>query len=218
MKKNILDQFTLFLFRRIKNTKLMAKNLREPKDFLIGYIARKVMQFDNQEVIEGSVERLDVQKGEIVLEVGSGNGQALIEIIRRSPRKIYAIEISKKFRDVLHSKFSDQNISILGNDAKDLSDVVETNSIDKLLLINVIYFLNPLDDYLKEFKRVIKKSGSILIVSKFHLAKTFDQSVFQNTDEASLIPKLQEYFEVSCESIESEKETSQYQLIFLKTK
>ncbi len=194
----------------------MAKNLKEPKDFLIGYIARKVMQFDNQEVIEGSVEKLDVQKGDVVLEVGSGNGQALVEIIKRSPRKIYAIEISKKFRDVLHSKFSDQNISVLGNDAKDLSDVVENNSIDKLILINVIYFLNPLDDYLKEFKRVIKKNGKILVVSKFHLAKTFDQSIFQNTDVTLLIPKLQEYFAVFFESIESEKKTSQYQVITLK--
>ena len=218
MKKNVLDQLTLFLFRKIKNTKLMAKNLKEPKDFLIGYIARKVMQFDNQEVIEGSVEKLDVQKGEVVLEVGSGNGQALVEIIRRSPRKIYAIEISKKLREVLHSKFSNQNISILGNDAKNLSYEVKTNSIDKLLLINVIYFLNPLDDYLKEFRRVIKKSGSILIASKFHLAKTFDQNVFQNTDAALLIPKLQEYFEVFFETVESEKETSQYQIITLKNK
>ncbi len=106
--KKIFYQFTLFLFRRIKNTKLMAKNLREPKDFLIGYIARKVMQFDNQEVIEGSVEKLDIQKGEVVLEVGSGNGQALVEIIKKSPGKIYDIEISKKFRDILNSKFSDQ--------------------------------------------------------------------------------------------------------------
>ena len=86
MKKNALDQFTLFLFKRMKSTKLMAKNLRAPKDFVIGYIARKVMQFDNQEVIEASVEKLDIQKGEVILEVGSGNGQALIEIIRKSPR------------------------------------------------------------------------------------------------------------------------------------
>ena len=135
MKKNALDQFTLFLFKRIKNTKLMAKNLRAPKDFVIGYIARKVMQLDNQEVIQGSVEKIDIHQGEVVLEIGSGNGQALVEIIRRSPEKIYAIEISKKFRDMLHSKFSDQDISILGNDAKDLSDAVESNSIDKLILI-----------------------------------------------------------------------------------
>ena len=75
-----------------------------------------------------------------------------------------------------------------------------------------------LDEYLKEFKRVIKKSGSILIVSKFHLAKSFDQSVFQNTDAALLIPKFQEYFEVFFESVESEKKTSQYQVITLKNK
>ncbi len=196
----------------------MAKNLREPKDFLIGYIARKIMQFDNQEVIEGGVQKLDVRKGEVVLEVGSGNGQALVEIKKRSPKRIYSIEISEKLRGLLKSRFSDENIFILSNDAKDLQGVIESNTIDKLLLINVIYFLNPLDEYLREFNRVIKKNGIILIVSKFHLAKNFDKSVFQNTDEASLIPKLQEYFEVSCESIESEKETSQYQLIFLKTK
>ena len=142
----------------------------------------------------------------------------MVEIIRKSPGKIYSIEISKKFRDLLNSKISDQNISILANDAKNLSDVVETNSVDKLLLINVIYFLNPLDEYLKEFKRVIKKSGGILIVSKFHLAKGFDQSVFQNADAALLIHKLQKYFEVFFESVGSEKETSQYQVITLKNK
>ncbi len=40
------------------------------------------MQFDNQDVIEGSVEKLAVQKDEVVLEVGSGNEQVLIEIIK----------------------------------------------------------------------------------------------------------------------------------------
>ena len=60
-----------------------------------------------------------------------------------------------------------KNIVILGNDAKDLSNEVHDGSIDKLLAINVIYFLKPIQDYILEFKRTLKKGGIGYLGCKF---------------------------------------------------
>ena len=41
------------------------------------------MLFGNQKVIEDSVARLGISKDDVVLEIGSGNGQALLEIEKK---------------------------------------------------------------------------------------------------------------------------------------
>jgi len=216
MKETFFDKFILFLFRRIKNTKMMAVNMREPKHFILGYIARKVMFFGNQRVIEDSVEKLCLEKDNVILEVGSGNGEAILEIQKKFPKTIYAIEISEKCRNILKSKFDDENLIILENDAKDLKNIIQSNSIDRLLLINVIYFLDPIERYLQEFKRIIKDDGIILISGKFDATKDFDETVFKNIQLGSLLESLDDYFQVSCEYVDLGEERSQYHAITLK--
>ena len=106
----------------------------------IGYIAKRIMLFGNQKVIEDSVARLGISNDDVVIEIGSGNGQALLEIEKKKPSKIYAVEISEDFRKVLYSRFNSAKITIIENDAANLAGIVPDKSIDKALLINVIYF------------------------------------------------------------------------------
>ena len=56
----------------------MAQNMRCPKHFILGYIAKRIMLFGNQKVIEDSVARLGISDDDVVIEIGSGNGQALL--------------------------------------------------------------------------------------------------------------------------------------------
>ena len=134
MKKSLFDHSLSFVFRHIKDTEIMAQNMRSPKHFIFGYIAKRIMLFGNQKVIEDSVARLCVSNDDVVIEIGSGNGQALLEIEKKKPSKIYAVEISEDFRKDLFSRFNSAKITIIGNDAANLASIVPDKSIDKAIL------------------------------------------------------------------------------------
>ena len=210
MKKSLFDHSLSFVFRHIKDTEIMAQNMRSPKHFIFGYIAKRIMLFGNQKVIEDSVARLGISNDDVVIEIGSGNGQALLEIEKKKPSKIYAVEISEDFRKDLCSRFNSAKITITGNDAANLASIVPDKSIDKAILINVIYFLDPLDTYLEELKRILKTSGVIVIAGKFGLAQGFEPKIFKNTDRQKIMPALEEHFAVTSTYVDLGDESSRY--------
>ena len=193
----------------------MAENLRSPNTFFFGFIAKRLMLVGNQKVIEDSVKRLNIKSEDKILEVGSGNGQALIEILKNNPKKIKVIEISPIFRNHLKNKFG-KKIEVYENDAKNLKGIINNSSIDKILLINVIYFLNPLELYLKELKRILNKDGTIFIAGKFEAVKTFDDNVFHNKKITELLKVLKKCFKVSYEFVDLGDLNSRYYAIYLK--
>ena len=213
--ENLLNKLAINLHKYFKNTRVMAENLRSPNSFFFGFIAKRLMLVGNQKVIEDSVERLNVKSEDIILEIGSGNGQALIEILKKNPKKIKVIEISPIFRNHLKNKFG-KKIEVYENDAKNLRGIINNSSIDKILLINVIYFLNPLELYLKELKRILNKDGTIFIAGKFEAVKKFDDNVFQNKKITDLLKKLKKFFKVSYEFIDLGDLNSRYYAIYLK--
>ena len=78
------------------------------------------------------------------------NGQGIEKLLDLTSKKIFSIEVSDSFRNKLIHRFKNQNVTILSNDAKNLSDVVKNNTFDKLLAVNVIYFLDPIKKYAEE--------------------------------------------------------------------
>ena len=213
--ENSLNKLAINLHKYFKNTRVMAENLRSPNSFFFGFISKRLMLVGNQKVIEDSVERLNVKSEDIILEIGSGNGQALIEILKKSPLQLKVIEISSIFRNHLKKKFGNK-IELFKNDAKNLKGIINNGSIDKILLINVIYFLNPLDLYLKELKRILKKDGTIFIAAKFEAVKTFDDNVFRNKHIKDLLKILKRFFKVSYKFVDLGDINSKYYAIYLK--
>ena len=63
-----------------------------------------------------------------------------------------------------------------------MNNVVPDSSVDKLLAVNVVYFLESLESYFKEFHRIIKKGGEGIIACKFNGVASFDDSVAVNKD------------------------------------
>lgn len=215
MRKSLLDHISTFIYRRIKHTEIMSKNMRKPETVILSHIAKRIMFFANQTVIEDSVTRLGISFHDVVIEIGSGNGQALAEIKKHKPAKIYAVEISKAFRKDLQSRFKGENITIIGNDASDLADVIPDKTVNKIILINVIYFLDPLDTYLEEFKRILKPDGFIFFACRFGPVGGFDPKIFKNTDLEEILPSLKKYFSVSSKYIDSVEKKSRYHAIQL---
>ena len=213
--ESLLNKVAVNLHEYFKNTRIMAENLRSPNSFFFGFIAKRLMLVGNQKVIEDSVQRLNIKSEDKILEIGSGNGQALIEILKKNPKQIKAIEISPIFRNRLNKEFGNK-IELFENDAKNLKGIINNSSVDKILLINVIYFLNPLNLYLKEFKRILKKDGVIFIAGKFEAVKMFHDNVFQNKKISDLLKILKKFFKVSYEFVDLGDLNSRYYAIYLK--
>jgi ubiquinone/menaquinone biosynthesis C-methylase UbiE len=210
--------FKIFIARQIhkflQHTEWMTENMRSPKTIGLAWVARTLMNYSNAQVSIDIVNRMKLKKTDHVLELGVGNGLAIKEIAKISENKIIGIEISAEFRKKLLNKQLPKNIVILENDAKDLSNEIPDGSIDKLLAINVIYFLKPIEEYILEFKRILKKGGIGYLGCKFESIKNFDIEVAPNRDEGAIITQLLNLgFSASSEFIDLGEDRSRYTLI-----
>ena len=208
----------LFLARWIHkfliHTELMTENMRSPKTIGLAWVARTLMNYSNAQVSIDIVNRMKLKKTDNVLELGVGNGLAIKEIAKIIGNKIIGVEISAEFRRNLLKMNLPKNIVILDNDAKDLSNKVSDGSIDKLLAINVIYFLKPIEKYILEFKRILKKGGIGYLGCKFESIKNFDIEVAPNKDERAIISTLSNLgFNVSSEFVDLGEDRSRYTFI-----
>ena len=210
--------FKLFVARQIhkflQHTELMTENMRSPKTIGLAWVARTLMNYSNAQVSIDIVNRMKLKKNDHVLELGVGNGLAIKEIAKISGNKLIGIEISAEFRRNLLRMKLPKNIVILENDAKDLSNEIPDGSIDKILAINVIYFLKPIREYILEFKRILKKGGIGYLGCKFESIKNFDIEVAPNRNEREIITQLSSVgFNVSSEFVDLGEDRSCYTLI-----
>ena len=196
------------------HTELMTENMRSPKTMGLAWVARTLMNYSNAQVSTDLVNRMKLKKTDHVLELGVGNGLAIQEIAKISEKQIIGVEISKEFRRNLSRMKLGKNIVILEKDAKDLSNEIPDGSIDKLLAINVIYFLKPIEEYILEFKRILKKGGIGYLGCKFESIKNFDIEVAPNRDEREIISQLSNVgFNASSQFIDLGEDRSRYTLI-----
>ena len=203
-----------WIHKILRHTELMTENMRSPKTIGLAWVARTLMHYSNAQVSIDIVNRMKLKELDNVLELGVGNGLAIKEIAKISGKQIIGIEISAEFRRNLRKMKLPKNIVILENDAKDLSNEIPDGSIDKLLAINVIYFLKPIEEYILEFKRILKKGGIGYLGCKFESVKNFDIEVAPNRDEREIISQLSNVgFNASSEFIDLGEDRSRYTLI-----
>ncbi len=203
-----------WIHKFLVHTELMTENMRSPKTIGLSWVARTLMNYSNAQVSIDIVNKMKLKKTDYVLELGVGNGLAIKEIAKISGINIIGIEISAEFRRNLLKMKLPKNIVILENDAKDLRKEIPDGSIDKLLAINVIYFLKPIEEYILEFKRILKKGGIGYLGCKFESIKNFDIEVAPNRDEGAIITQLINLgFSASSEFIDLGEDRSRYTLI-----
>lgn len=206
-----------FIYSQIKHTKLMTQNMKSPGNGFLGNIAKELMIVFNEFVYTDSIKKLNVQKNDHVIEIGSGNGQGIKKLLELTSTEIVSIEVSDSFRSKLIQKFQNQNVTILSNDAKSLSDIIKDDSFDKLLAVNVIYFLHPIIDYAREFFRILKIDGLGILVCKFEGIKNFDDKVAPNKNLEDIVKTFKKVgFAVETEFIKYKDAQKEYHAIYLR--
>ena len=165
-------------------TKKGAENMRAPeKNSILGWIAIKSMASANQDVCSDGIQRFIRYKNprdESILELGPGEGFGFSEIVKQNEAhggrlfsQIQALEISDKFCEILarNPLVQKHHIKIHKEDAKFIARVIPENSIDMIFGMNVVYFLNPLEDYIVPLSKVLRPGGVIFFGGKFEIVK-----------------------------------------------
>jgi len=147
-------------------------NLLAPGPGTFGWLARKLLRRINYPTIDSAVELLAPSDGETVIEIGSGDGRGVHSILRRcTPGQLHAVEWHETYIQELRADplLREKKVQLHECDARSLP--VPDGSADKVLAVNCVYFLEPLDEYFRELYRVLKPGGSLLVAAKFHLVK-----------------------------------------------
>ena len=155
--------------------------------------------------IREAIRRLDLQPHDTFVELGAGHGAGLREIAKLShgpPKRIVCVEISNDFRKELQKTIEElpseisSNIEIHGDDCRTMP-YLDDASVDKIFGMNVVYFLDPLPEYLREMKRALKPGGKLVWGCKFgNLPR--DNAVFVNVSKSAIVDAMEKAeFEVS---------------------
>ncbi|HNQ61775.1 MAG TPA: methyltransferase domain-containing protein [Bacteroidia bacterium] len=135
---------------------------------------------------------LQVKDNSCILEIGPGNGKFIAEIVSTGKGLKYtAIDYSKE----MVALATKNNLSLIENKVVDITEGdcrkmhFEAESFDIVIAVNTIYFWDPIEAYLQELKRVLRKNGKLYLVyrSKSSMMKLpFAQYGFSLYDSADI--------------------------------
>lgn len=191
-------------FAAIQFRAALQQNMRAPSGSALGWLATRLMGKVNFPTIEDAVRRLGVADGECVVELGAGDGVG-VRALAAAGRKgldVWAVEISARFRATLLATTSLPPSRVVDADAKAMP-FLASGSVDKVLAVNVVYFLDPLPVYLEELHRVLRpKTGVLLFACKFNLVSS-NSAPFVNVALVPVVAAMKEAgFEVSVEEVD----------------
>ena len=143
----------------------IAQQLRKP-DGEQGIKVGETMNTGNFHINKYTIEEVDAQANEILLEIGMGNGFFVKDILSKDASITYfGCDFSKDMvnESSIHNELYIQNgqAKFLFANADNLP--IEDNTIDKLFTINTIYFWDNVTTVLNEIHRVLKPEGELVI-------------------------------------------------------
>ena len=189
------NPFILFIWQMLKNLfsfKYFAENMRSPTNGVLGYISSLIMTQGNKISEEILAARLSIKTTDVVVELGPGSGWGLMEAAKKTPKRLIGVEISPRFRKELSYLQLPVKLEVYGEDAKDMSTFLNSESVDKVFGLNVVYFLDPLEVYTQELYRVMRKGGIGIFGCKFNLVNQAHSEFFKNKDKDKIMSVLKD--------------------------
>lgn len=145
------------------NKKFLSEDL-DVKHWKKGFENTKRDVFLNRKEI---VRLSEINKNDAVADIGAGTG-AFIPLLSKSvgeQGQVYAVEISPKFIAYLKNRAKKENLKNVKVVRGGFTEThLKKASIDKLLLVDVYHHLDQPQTMLKDFKKVLKKNGKLIVV------------------------------------------------------
>ncbi len=166
--------------------KEIAKQLRCPSG-IKGDEVSEIMEETNSSMILTTIEHLDLKMGDILFELGPGNGYHLGELIEKC-KQVYAVDISKLMIEKIKSRYKkeieEKKLIPLVGDGKNIN--ISKGAIDKGFTVNTIYFWEEPKRYLCEISECFRPGGEFIITyahKRFIETMPFTQYGFNAYDE-----------------------------------
>jgi ubiquinone/menaquinone biosynthesis C-methylase UbiE len=111
------------------------------------------------------IEKIDFHKGDYILEYGCGPGSYTVPIAKKigPPGKVFAADIHPLASEKVQKRADKNDLSNIDPITTDCKVDLETSSIDKVVLIDVLHALENYKRHLLEFYRVLKNDGSLWV-------------------------------------------------------
>ncbi len=116
--------------------------------------------------IEGIIEWLAISKNATIVEIGCGYGTFTVPIAKKSEGNIVAFDVEPSMIEIAREnvrKSGLSNVKFNLRDVLELGTGIEPNSIDMVLLFNILHF-SERRIFLAEASRILKKGGVVAIV------------------------------------------------------
>ena len=119
---------------------------------------------------EHVIGKLDVHRGMFVADFGAGSGFYVIPVARvvGESGKVYAIDIQKHHLDIIKSRAAIEHIfnieSVWGDLEIPRGSRLEDDSVDMVLIANILFQVDKKQEVLNEARRVLKKGGVVVLI------------------------------------------------------
>ncbi len=137
---------------------------------LARHMVGSLRDFWSSELNRATVDLVDPQSGEVVLDLGAGLGPASVAAARlvRPRGRVIAVDPSRAMRGVLRLRSRVRRgpgaIEIRGGTAESLP--VERDSVDALWAVNATHHFADLDRFAAELTRVLHAGGRVVLVEE----------------------------------------------------
>ena len=118
----------------------------------------------NAFITRSTIEALSPLQGEVIVELGPGNGtlsEPVLDSLGNSG-KYYGIEPSKVMVDEARQYLSDKSCAVDIIHGDHLSASVPENTVDGLFAVNVLYFIENLDECFQQIKNWLKPESRVV--------------------------------------------------------
>ncbi|AJH77974.1 class I SAM-dependent methyltransferase [Heyndrickxia coagulans] len=108
---------------------------------------------------------LELKKGDIVADLGSGNGFFTIPIAQKTETTVYAVDIEPKMLDGLKAYASQEGVTTIRPIVSDLTEMAIANqAVDKIFSSLVMHEISDLEKAIQEMRRILRPNGKLLIL------------------------------------------------------
>lgn len=134
----------------------IAKQFASPRG-IGGRIVMAVMNRQNAQMYEATEKLLHPQNGEVILDIGCGNGIMMEKIALAFDCRLIGTDISEDALAIAKRRLAGANVEILCCPVDDMP--LEDATLDKALTVNTLYFWEDLASGFAEIARVLKPGG-----------------------------------------------------------
>ncbi len=117
-----------------------------------------------------NIELFGINEAAVVADLGAGTGAYSMESSKKAglDGKVYAVDVQKNLLENLRSAADREgfsNIEIIWGDLdKEGGSKLAPGSCDNVLVCNILFQLEDRDTFVSEVKRILRKSGTVLVI------------------------------------------------------